>query len=86
MILFSGLCSTGTCLSYLSSRLEVPSRSRKRVLHLVLHTIGCISDTRSQKIEHILKFEIIIIIKDSKKANKIVFSCGIYYQSYISAM
>ena len=50
------------------------------------HTIGCISDTRSQKIEHILKFEIIIIIKDSKKANKIVFSCGIYYQSYISAM
>lgn len=85
MILFSGLCSTGTCLSYLSSRMEIPSRSRKRVLGLVLHTIGCISDSRSQKIGHILKFEI-IIIKDSKKANKIVFSCGIYYQSYISAM
>lgn len=86
MILFSGLCSTGTCLSYLSYRMEIPSRSRKCVLGLVLLTIGCISDTRSQKIKHILKFEIIIIIKDSKKANKIVFSCGIYYQSYISAM
>ena len=85
MILFSGLCSTGTCLSYLSSRMEIPSRSRKRVLGLVLHTIGCISDSRSQKIGHILKFEM-IIIKDSKKANKIGFSCGIYYQSYISAM
>lgn len=85
MILFSGLCSTGTCLSYLSYRMEIPSRSRKRVLGLVLHTIGCTSDTRSQKIGHILKFDI-IIIKDSKKANEIVFSCGIYYQSYISAM
>ena len=66
--------------------MEIPSRGRKHVLGLVLHTIGCISDTRSQKVKHILKFEIIIIIKDSKKANKIVFSCGIYYQSYISAM
>lgn len=70
----------------LSSCMEIPSRSRKRVLGLVLHTIGCISDTRSQKIGHILRFEIIIIIKYSKKANKIVFSCGIYYLTYISAM
>lgn len=60
-------------------------KKQKVCFGLVLHTIGCISDTRSQKIGHILKFEI-IIIKDSKKANKIVFSFGMYYQSYISAM